>query len=186
MKKRNGKWRAIVLLLAGMMAFGLFGCQKDTGDGETLPEEPAAGQETGEEETAPEEEADLPDEGDPEDPANADPTDDVTLSEDASEMERRYTGVWTFCGIRYWEGSFDESVTGTSVYRIYGDGTYEAEGDENGTVLDEKGTWTLNEKNKLVAGDAVMGIDSEGYLLKSTGERDGKGRKLNYAYRKVD
>ena len=54
----------------------------------------------------------------------------------------------------------------------------------NGKKIKEEGTWKLNANKQIVAGDYTMGIDDSGYLLKDTGERDGKGRKMKYAFAK--
>ena len=56
--------------------------------------------------------------------------------------------------------------------------------DVNGKKIKEEGTWKLNANKQIVAGDYTMGIDDSGYLLKDTGERDGKGRKMKYAFAK--
>ena len=69
---------------------------------------------------------------------------------------------------------------------INADKTYTAKGvDINGEKINESGKWKLNGNKQLVCGNYTLGIDDSGYLLKDTGERDGKGRKIKYAFSKA-
>ena len=43
----------------------------------------------------------------------------------------------------------------------------------------------MNANNQIEAGDNVFGIDESGYLLMDTGERDGKGMRIRYAFAKA-
>lgn len=125
------------------------------------------------------------DEGDSEDPANADQTEDNSSSS-TSAVKAKYVGTWKLKGILYSDGSIVSDGAGSAKYVIKSDGTYTETGkDADGNTISDSGSWSLNSKNKLVAGSATMGINSKGYMLKYTGQRDGKGNKLNYAFKKA-
>ena len=85
------------------------------------------------------------------------------------------------------DGNLDTSTGSHCTYVFSSDHTYTARGvDVNGNKIKENGTWELNSDKQIVAGKYTMGIDESGYLLKDTGERDGKGRKMKYAFSKVN
>ena len=124
-------------------------------------------------------------EGDSEDPANADGTIETGQNATAEEMIRRYVGTWVEQGVIQSDGNLDSSSGSSCTYVIKSDKTYTAKGvDINGQKINEKGKWKLNENKQLVCGKYTLGIDDSGYLLKDTGERDGKGRKIKYAFAK--
>ena len=121
-----------------------------------------------------------------EDPANADGTIETGQNATAEEMIKRYVGKWVLQGIIQSDGNLDTSSGAKCTYVINSDKTYTAKGkDVNGKKIDEKGKWKLNENKQLVCGKSTLGIDDSGYLLKDTGERDGKGRKIKYAFSKA-
>lgn len=125
-------------------------------------------------------------EGDPEDPANADSTAAYGSKRTQEQMKSEFIGKWELQGVLINSGDLDPTTGATGKYVIKADGTYTSSGtDANGNSMKGKGRWILNENNQLVAGDDTLGIDESGYLLRDTGERDGKGRKMKYAYAKV-
>lgn len=125
-------------------------------------------------------------EGDAEDPANADATTETGQNATVDDMTKRYIGRWEQQGIIQSDGNLDTSSGSHCTYVINADQTYTAKGvDANGNKIDEKGKWKLNANKQLVCGKYTLGIDDSGYLLKDTGERDGKGRKMKYAFSKV-
>ena len=124
------------------------------------------------------------DEEEDEDPANADPTiggDDDQATDD--DLQRRYVGTWTLKGLEFRDGSFEDA--GKCTVEIMRDGTYTMKGKLDGEKVDRKGTWTINEKKKLVMDEKdKLGVNDEGYLLMYSGQRDGKGSKLYYAFQR--
>ena len=126
-------------------------------------------------------------EGDEDDPENYDSTKDTGKDQATDTMVQRYTGTWEQQGILQGGGELDVSSGSYCTYVFNSDFTYTAKGkDMNGKKIDEDGTWKLNANKQIVAGDYTMGIDESGYLLKDTGERDGKGRKMKYAFLKTE
>lgn len=124
-------------------------------------------------------------EGDEDDPENYDSTEDTGKNASADEMMQRYIGTWDQQGIIVGSGDLDTSSGSYCTYVFKSDFSYTAKGvDVNGKKIKEEGTWKLNANKQIVAGDYTMGIDDSGYLLKDTGERDGKGRKMKYAFAK--
>ena len=120
------------------------------------------------------------------DPMNADPTKDTGEGSTVEAMEKRYIGRWEMQGIIQGDGNLDTSTGAHCTYVFSADHTYTARGkDLSGKKIKENGTWELNANKQIVAGKYTMGIDGSGYLLKDTGERDGKGRKMKYAFTKV-
>jgi hypothetical protein len=100
-------------------------------------------------------------------------------------MEKRYIGTWEEQGILSPGGEIEPPRSSYCTYVIKANKTYTAKGvDENGKKINESGKWKLNSNKQLVCGKYTLGIDSSGYLLKDTGERDGKGRKIKYAFAK--
>ena len=125
-------------------------------------------------------------EEDDEDPVNADSTKETGQNATVDEMTKRYIGRWEQQGIIQSDGNLDTSNGSHCTYVFNSDYTYTARGkDASGKKIKEDGTWTLNSNKQIVAGKYTMGIDESGYLLKDTGERDGKGRKMKYAFSKV-
>lgn len=125
-------------------------------------------------------------EEDADDPANADSTAETGKNATKEQMIQTYIGRWEQQGVIQSDGNIDDSTGSRCTYVINADKTYTAKGrDVNGNKIDEKGTWSLNSNKQLVCGDYTLGIDESGYLLKDTGERDGKGRKIKYAFIKV-
>ena len=123
---------------------------------------------------------------DDDDPANADTTAETGRNASVSDMMQRYIGTWEQQGIIQSDGNLDTSSGSHCKYVINQDKTYTAKGvDINGEKINEKGRWELNANKQLVCGDYTLGIDDSGYLLKDTGERDGKGRKIKYAFSKI-
>lgn len=126
-------------------------------------------------------------EGDEDDPENYDSTEETGREATTDDMIQRYLGTWEEQGILQGGGELDSSTNSYCTYIFKDDFTYTAKGkDANGKKIDENGTWKLNANKQIVAGDYTMGIDDSGYLLKDTGERDGKGRKMKYAFAKVE
>lgn len=124
--------------------------------------------------------------GDADDPANADTTADTGKNATVDEMTKRYIGRWEQQGLIQSDGNLDTTSGSHCTYVINADKTYTAKGvDVNGNKINEKGKWKLNANKQLVCGKYTLGIDESGYLLKDTGERDGKGRKIKYAFTKV-
>lgn len=115
-------------------------------------------------------------------PGNADPTGSVAKDKSSDEMESLYVGTWTIKGVLLSDGSIDgEGVSGNFV--IKSDGSYTADVTyADGSTDKGSGKWSVNSDKKLVAGSAVMGLDSQSRLLKDSGERDGKGNRLYYAF----
>ena len=134
-----------------------------------------------------EEERKKEEEGDEDDPENYDSTADTGKKSSTDAMMQRYIGTWEEQGILQGSGDLDTSTGSTCTYIFNSDFSYTAKGkDINGKKIDEKGTWKLNANKQIVAGSYTMGIDDSGYLLKDTGERDGKGRKMKYAFAKTE
>ena len=125
-------------------------------------------------------------EEDDDDPMNEDSTADTGQNTSAEGMMQRYIGRWEQQGVIQSDGNIDSSTGAHCTYIFNADKTYTAKGvDVSGNKIDEQGTWSLNAKKQIVAGQYTMGIDESGYLLKDTGERDGRGRKMKYAFSKV-
>ena len=123
---------------------------------------------------------------DDDDPANADTTADTGKNASVEDMTQRYIGKWEQQGIIQSDGNLDSSSGSYCTYVINADKTYTAKGvDINGEKINESGKWKLNGNKQLVCGNYTLGIDDSGYLLKDTGERDGKGRKIKYAFSKA-
>lgn len=121
------------------------------------------------------------------DPANADSTAETGQNSTVDAMTKRYVGRWEQQGLIQSDGNLDTSTGSHCTYVFSSDHTYTARGvDVNGEKIKENGTWELNSNKQIVAGKYTMGIDESGYLLKDTGERDGKGRKMKYAFSKVN
>ena len=138
------------------------------------------------EEEEEEERREKEEEEDDDDPMNADPTKDTGEGSTVEAMEKRYIGRWEMQGIIQGDGNLDTSTGAHCTYVFSADHTYTARGkDFSGKKIKESGTWELNANKQIVAGKYTMGIDGSGYLLKDTGERDGKGRKMKYAFTKV-
>ena len=126
-------------------------------------------------------------EGDEDDPENYDSTEDTGKDSTIDAMTKRYIGTWEQQGILQGGGDLDTSTGSYCTYIFNSDYSYTAKGkDMNGKKINEEGTWKLNDKKQIVAGDFTMGIDDSGYLLKDTGQRDGKGRKMKYAFAKTE
>lgn len=124
-------------------------------------------------------------EGDEDDPVNDDSTKDTGKSATTDAMTKRYVGTWEQQGVLQGDGNLDTSTGSSCTYVFNADYTYTAKGkDINGKTINENGTWKLNANKQIVAGGYTMGIDESGYMLKDTGERDGKGRKMRYAFSK--
>lgn len=124
-------------------------------------------------------------ENDPDDPANNDPTADTSKKNTTSQMEKKYIGTWEQQGLLMSDGSLDNSDGSTGTIVIKSDGTYRVNiKDMNGKATKESGKWSLNSKKKVVLGSLIMGINDDGYLLRYSGERDGKGFRLYYAFKK--
>ena len=174
-----------------MTACGLLpgGGQKDTAADEQdsateQTEEPSAEQQAGEQETETDGETDPEGSSDPEDPANSVPTSGIPdLPKD--EAQAAYIGVWKLTGILFSDGSVIADGS-KGRYRIRQDGTYLLTGEKADTgPFTENGQWAMSEENVLLAGEAELLLDKEGRLLKYTGQRDGKGHRLYYVYRKI-
>ena len=134
-----------------------------------------------------EEERKKEEEGDEDDPENYDSTVETGKKASTEAMMQRYIGTWEQQGILLGGGDLSTSDGSTCTYIFNSDFSYTAKGkDINGKKIDESGTWKLNANKQIVAGSSTMGIDESGYLLKDTGERDGKGRKMKYAFAKTE
>ena len=126
-------------------------------------------------------------EGDEDDPENYDSTEDTGKNATTEAMIQRYIGTWEQQGILQGGGDLDTTTGSYCTYIFNSDFSYTAKGkDVNGKKINEDGTWKLNANKQIVAGSYTMGIDDSGYLLKDTGERDGKGRKMKYAFAKTE
>ena len=66
------------------------------------------------------------------------------------------------------------------------DGTYTFVDKTEGNEKEESGNWAVNSSNQLVIREFTLTISEEGYLLWDSGERDGKGRRLYYAFKKKE
>lgn len=125
-------------------------------------------------------------EDDIDDPMNADSTEETGQNASAETMTKRYIGRWEMQGLIQSDGNLDTSTSAHCTYVFNADYTYTARGtDVSGNRIQEDGTWKLNSNKQIVAGKYTLGIDESGYLLKDTGERDGKGRKIKYAFQKA-
>ncbi len=134
-----------------------------------------------------EEERAKEEEGDEDDPVNDDSTKETGKNSTSDAMLQRYTGTWELQGILQGGGDLDTSTGAYCTYVFNPDYSYTAKGEDiSGNKIDEKGTWMLNSNKQIVAGKYTMGIDESGYMLKDTGERDGKGRKMKYAFAKTE
>lgn len=122
------------------------------------------------------------DEGDSGDPANEDTTAATTENKTDAQASKMFIGTWKMKGLLDSDGSITDA--GSCKYIINKDGSYTAKGTIDGKDIAESGTWTLGDKKKLVAGDQTLGINSDGYMLRYSGERNGKGYKLYYAFKK--
>lgn len=201
--KNIRKWMLLVLCLLVAFLFAACSLGEDKGrtdlgsDTEisTVQEEPQQTEEPAEEPEKKEEEKadDTPkeltdeyvdlDEDEDEDPANADPTiggDEDTATDD--DLLRRYIGTWTLKGIEFRDGSFEDA--GKCTIEVMRDGTYTMKGKIEGKKVNRKGNWTINDKKKLVLDEDKLGVNDEGYLLMYSGQRDGKGSKLYYAFQR--
>ena len=119
--------------------------------------------------------------------ANYDSTEDTGKNATTEAMIQRYIGTWEQQGILQGGGDLDTTTGSYCTYIFNSDFSYTAKGkDVNGKKINEDGTWKLNANKQIVAGSYTMGIDDSGYLLKDTGERDGKGRKMKYAFAKTE
>ena len=197
--------KLLLLALCLMVAFLFASCGFDNDKGRTdlgsdtepsvVQEEPQTPEETAEEpeekkeEKADDEPKELSDEyvdleeDEDEDPANADPTlggDDDQATED--DLQRRYIGTWTLKGLEFRDGSFEDA--GKCTIEVMRDGNYTMKGKLSGEEVDRQGRWSINEKKKLVMGKDKLGVNDEGYLLMYSGQRDGKGSKLYYAFQR--
>ena len=124
---------------------------------------------------------------DDDDPMNADSTKATGQNATEEEMIKRYLGRWDQQGIIQSDGNLDTTTSSHCTYIFNADYTYTARGEDvSGNKIKESGEWSLNSDKQIVAGKYTLGIDESGYLLKDTGERDGKGRKMKYAFSKTN
>ncbi len=124
-------------------------------------------------------------ENDPGDAGNNDPTAETAKNNTEQQMEDKYVGSWEQEGLLMSDGSIDDSDGSTGSLTVNSDGTYSMTiKDADGNTTDTSGKWTINSDKKLVVGDYKMGIDDNGYLLRDSGQRDGKGFHLYYAMKK--
>ncbi len=117
-----------------------------------------------------------------EDPADVDTTADTAEGKSDDQMKKKYQGTWKLAGILYSDGSTEKA--GTCTIKVNSDGSYTMKGTLSGKQVDQSGSWSLTDSKKLKLSDDELGIDSDGNLLKYTGQRDGKGYKLNYAFKR--
>jgi|GEM_PF-1309366 len=124
-------------------------------------------------------------EPDKDDPMNADQTEYIGKNQSKAKMRKRYAGTWTFQGVVLSDGNLDMSTKASGKYVFKKDGTYTFKGKNlKGKKIKESGKWKLDGSKRLIAGKYTLGIDGSGYLLKDSGQRDGKGRKMKYAFAK--
>ena len=204
------KYKVLTAVMICVLAASLFGCNKakkadpqDVADTiialcdevslETVPVAEEAvreyikdKEEDEEEEREKERKEEEENEDDIDDPVNADSTEETGQNASPEAMTKRYTGRWEMQGLIQSDGNLDSSSSAHCTYVFNADHTYTARGvDLSGNKIKEDGSWKLNSNKQIVAGKFTMGIDESGYLLKDTGERDGKGRKIKYAFAKV-
>ena len=124
---------------------------------------------------------------DPEDPAASSGAMQNHSSEKESKMKARYVGTWVMKGILMRDGSLEGTGGVSGKYVIREDGTYTSSmTNPEGGQTSAGGNWSLNSSKDLSA-DTVLGISENGkYLLRDSGQRDGKGFRMYYAYAKVN
>lgn len=124
---------------------------------------------------------------DPEDPAASSGTMQNHSSEKESKVKARYVGTWVMKGILMRDGSLEGTGGVSGKYVIREDGTYTSSmTNPEGGKTSAGGNWSLNSSKDLSA-DTVLGISENGkYLLRDSGQRDGKGFRMYYAYVKVN
>lgn len=124
-------------------------------------------------------------ENDPGDAGNNDPTAETAKNNTVQQMKDKYVGSWTQKGLLMSDGSIDDSDGSTGSLTVRSDGTYTLSlKDSDGKTTETSGKWSVNSDKKLVVGSYTMGIDDNGYLLRDSGQRDGKGFHLYYAMKK--
>ena len=124
-------------------------------------------------------------ENDPGDAGNNDPTAETAQNNTVQQMKEKYIGSWTQKGLLMSDGSIDDSDGSTGTLTVKDDGTYTLTlKDSDGKTTENSGKWSVNSDKKLVVGSYTMGIDDNGYLLRDSGQRDGKGFRLYYAMKK--
>lgn len=124
---------------------------------------------------------------DPEDPAASSGAMQNHSSEKESKVKARYVGTWVMKGILMRDGSLEGTGGVSGKYVIREDGTYTSSmTNPEGGKTSAGGNWSLNSSKDLSA-DTVLGISENGkYLLRDSGQRDGKGFRMYYAYAKVN
>ncbi|MGN1382450.1 MAG: hypothetical protein ACI4W2_06485 [Eubacterium sp.] len=123
-------------------------------------------------------------ENDPGDAGNNDPTKETAQNNTVQQMKEKYIGSWEEKGLLMSDGSIDDSDGSSGSLTVKSDGTYTMSlTDSNGKTTETSGKWSINSDKKLVVGSCTMGIDDNGYLLRDSGQRDGKGFHMYYAFK---
>jgi hypothetical protein len=123
-------------------------------------------------------------ENDPGDAGNNDPTKETAQNNTVQQMKQKYIGSWEEKGLLMSDGSIDDSDGSSGTLTVKDDGTYTMSlTDSDGKTTETSGNWSINSDKKLVVGSYTMGIDDNGYLLRDSGQRDGKGFRLYYAFK---
>ncbi|MFC2661744.1 MAG: hypothetical protein ACFNYI_01225 [Eubacterium sp.] len=123
-------------------------------------------------------------ENDPGDAGNNDPTKETAQNNTVQQMKQKYIGSWEEKGLLMSDGSIDDSDGSSGTLTVKDDGTYTMSlTDSDGKTTQTSGNWSINSDKKLVVGSYTMGIDDNGYLLRDSGQRDGKGFHLYYAFK---
>jgi hypothetical protein len=123
-------------------------------------------------------------ENDPGDAGNNDPTKETAQNNTVQQMKQKYIGSWEEKGLLMSDGSIDDSDGSSGTLTVKDDGTYTMSlTDSDGKPTETSGNWSINSDKKLVVGSYTMGIDDNGYLLRDSGQRDGKGFRLYYAFK---
>ena len=118
------------------------------------------------------------------DAGNNDPTKETAQNNTVQQMKQKYIGSWEEKGLLMSDGSIDDSDGSSGTLTVKDDGTYTMSlTDSDGKTTETSGNWSINSDKKLVVGSYTMGIDDNGYLLRDSGQRDGKGFRLYYAFK---
>lgn len=191
------KKRVLVLLLAAAMVVSATACgsSKSGSSGEKDTQKKTEQKKTDEKSEAEqqaakkaqeEKEQEQAKKADAEDPAASSGAMQNHSDEKTSKVKAKYVGTWVMKGILLRDGSLDSTGGVSGKYVIREDGTYTSSmTNPEGGKTSAGGNWSLNDSKNLSA-DTVLGISENGkYLLRDSGQRDGKGFRMYYAYVKT-